>query len=349
MKQNKEATVDTIYMVASITKPLVATALMQLYEQGLFDLDDDVNDYLPFEVRNPNFPDIPITFRMLLAHQSSYVCSYVESILAPIEPKAEETSIEAVKWVIFSLIHLKDIYSGFYDEERAIWIREVMSQDGSMYYPEHWGDYLPGEKFYYSNNAFVLLGYLIEILSGESFEDYCIEHIFKPLSMFNTSFYIEDFDSEKLAIPYFRLHGFYIPLQNYEYDCFNPAAGLRTNVIDLSHFLIAHMNEGVYDDVRILNSSSIEEMHRWQYNVRYGLAWDYIDHRLNVVQGHQGDNIGFQLKMFYRNRDKVGVIYFLNEYRLACIPSLLGMYWYFNDFNTRDELWNFIWDNADEF
>jgi CubicO group peptidase (beta-lactamase class C family) len=176
-----------------------------------------------------------------------------------------------------------------------------------------------------------------------------MEHIFEPLSMYDTSFYIDDHDPEKLAIPYLRLHGFYITLPNYEYDCFNPTAGLRTNVIDLSHFLIAHMNEGVYDDVRILNSSSIEEMHRWQYNVRYGLGWDYLDHRDNVVQGHEGSDIGFRSFMFYQDTDDVGVIYFFNEERWGGFPSLLNIYWYNTDYGTRYELWNFIWDNADEF
>jgi CubicO group peptidase (beta-lactamase class C family) len=157
MEHNTEATADSIYMVASISKTFVATALMQLYEQDLFDLDDDVNDYLPFEVRNPNFPDDPITFRMLLAHQSSYVCRYVESIFAPFEPLVYTGTLkEGLQWGIFGLIHLYDIFSGFYNEERAIWIEEVMSQDGSFYHPEHWGNYPPGEDFYYSNVIYVL-------------------------------------------------------------------------------------------------------------------------------------------------------------------------------------------------
>ena len=71
LKNKKLATQNTIYMVASISKMFTAIAIMQLWEQGLFDLDDDVNDYLPFELRNPHYPDVPITFRMLLAHQSS--------------------------------------------------------------------------------------------------------------------------------------------------------------------------------------------------------------------------------------------------------------------------------------
>jgi CubicO group peptidase (beta-lactamase class C family) len=63
--------IDTIYRIHSISKTFTATALMQLYQKGLIDLDDNINDYLDFDVYNPNYPDVNITFRMLLAHQSS--------------------------------------------------------------------------------------------------------------------------------------------------------------------------------------------------------------------------------------------------------------------------------------
>ena len=72
---NKEegilATENTVYQIASVTKTVTGTALMQLYDQGHFNLDDNVNDYLPFNLINPNFPEHLITFRMLLSHQTS--------------------------------------------------------------------------------------------------------------------------------------------------------------------------------------------------------------------------------------------------------------------------------------
>ena len=62
---------STIYRVASISKHIGTIGLMQLYEQGLFKLDDDVSGTLGFKLRNPYFPDKPITFRQVLSHQSS--------------------------------------------------------------------------------------------------------------------------------------------------------------------------------------------------------------------------------------------------------------------------------------
>jgi CubicO group peptidase (beta-lactamase class C family) len=62
---------ETIFMLASISKTFVATALLQLYEDGLLDLDADINGYLPFTVVHPYHPGVAITARMLMAHVSS--------------------------------------------------------------------------------------------------------------------------------------------------------------------------------------------------------------------------------------------------------------------------------------
>ena len=72
--KNIKTDTNTIYRIASISKSITASAIMKLYEEGKFKLDDDINNYLNgFEVRNPNFPDEKITFRMLLTHTSSII------------------------------------------------------------------------------------------------------------------------------------------------------------------------------------------------------------------------------------------------------------------------------------
>jgi CubicO group peptidase (beta-lactamase class C family) len=68
---NKLATDTSRYLIASISKTITAVALMQLVEQNLIALDDDINNFLPYPVRNPDFPNTPITYRMLLSHTSS--------------------------------------------------------------------------------------------------------------------------------------------------------------------------------------------------------------------------------------------------------------------------------------
>ena len=66
-------TANTIQEIASLSKPVTATALMKLWERGLFQLDEPIDSYLPFTVRNPNSPEVPITFRMLMNHTSSII------------------------------------------------------------------------------------------------------------------------------------------------------------------------------------------------------------------------------------------------------------------------------------
>ena len=65
-----QTALDTIFPVASIQKTFIGTAILQLYEQGLIELDKDVSDYLPFEVKHPDFPEDTITVQMLLTHTS---------------------------------------------------------------------------------------------------------------------------------------------------------------------------------------------------------------------------------------------------------------------------------------
>src|SRR5262249_59473276 len=71
IEQKKPVTADTLFLIASVSKVVTATALMQLQEEGKFKLDDDVNRYLPFRVSIPESPASPITFRQLLTHTSS--------------------------------------------------------------------------------------------------------------------------------------------------------------------------------------------------------------------------------------------------------------------------------------
>jgi len=242
---------------------------------------------------------------MILAHQSSFTYNVPISIY-----------LEEEKFLYRNLlfwIHYNDlIKSDFFDEEFYPWIEEITTTEGIYYNPGYWGTYQPGEEFYYSGIGFALLGYLIELISNQSFEEYCNENIFEPLSMYNTSFYKENLNNENIAIPYINIKGITLPIPKYEYKCFNPAAGLYTTVIDLSHFLIAHMNDGVYQSVRILEENTIKEMHTVQYpesQSGFGLGWQND----SSFMGHSGSNMGYLSFMYSRVNEKEGIVVFMNE------------------------------------
>ena len=299
---------DTMYMIGSISKVITATALMQLYENESydFDLDDSVSKWLPFDFKNPKYPDVNITFRMLLAHQSSI---------------HDHDHFGTVKY-LFQYHH----YS---------YVEEILMPYGEEYHPEYWGDYPPGAGANYSNLGFTLLGYIIEMMTNQSLEQYCQDHIFKPLEMKNTSFYLDNSDKSNLATPYYWVGGLYLRIPKNDFKFYDPCGGLFTTVEDLSHFLIAHLNGGVYDNVSILDNSTLDLMHTVQYPnssiyqdlLRFGLGWlvwpDSNDEPYQM--GHGGDLICYHAKMLVRTSDNVSIIYFYNSGSLPRIlPKLLN-------------------------
>lgn len=128
---------DTVYMAASVSKSFTATAIMQLYEDGLFELEEDVNNYLPFVLRNPNYPDVPITFKMLLSHQSSLSNnSYL---------------------ILFGIVYL--FFQKYFPYPALEW---HLVPGGRMYHADVWTDNRPEDIFNYSNTGYLILEYLVE-------------------------------------------------------------------------------------------------------------------------------------------------------------------------------------------
>jgi CubicO group peptidase (beta-lactamase class C family) len=282
---------------------------MQLWEQGLFDLDDDVNNYLPFSLRNPNYPDDPITFRMLLAHHSSL----------------------SEGGIIYGIIYY--LYLSILSIPEGELLEQYLVPGGLLFNPNHWMDVRPGEQLIYSNIGYAVLGYLVELLSGQPFDKYCKEHIFEPLDMKNTSYYKDYFDIKDLARPYiWILNRTYFPLPHYKLKI-DASGGIRSSVIDLSHFLIANMNGGVYKNNRILEEETIQLMRTRQFKgnnsgnrFTYGLGWRISLRYSNNSFGHSGAIPGALTYMYYYLNEDTGIIFFTNQY----------------PFFNYDDIWPFI-------
>ncbi|MCD4699789.1 MAG: beta-lactamase family protein, partial [Phycisphaerae bacterium] len=120
---------QTLFMLASISKVVTATAIMQLWEDGLFGLDDDVSAYLPFTVTNPNVPGVPITFRMLLTHSSSI----------------------RDNWGVMP----------YYDGDSPLPLGEYLADylvpGGAFYSANSFYNWEPGTDWFYCNNGFALV------------------------------------------------------------------------------------------------------------------------------------------------------------------------------------------------
>ena len=299
----QKADENSIYMIGSSTKAITATALMQLYEQGKFSLDDDVNDYLPFKLRNPKYPDAPITFKMLLSHASSIY-----------------------DYCIFKAVGLLDVFKFMpFPETIDDWLINVLIPGGKFYRPEYWLDYPPGKQSTYSSIGFLVVGCLVEKISGMRIADYCEKNIFQPLEMFNTSYDKDRLNQENMVTPYIHRMGLYIPLPQYDPACFTLMGGVRSTSTDMSHFLIAHMNNGTYNGVRILKNETVELMHNTIYdetinnfttlrkNRKYGFGWFSWDFFKIRTEGHCGMQPGSVSFMITNKEDKTGFILLSNH------------------------------------
>jgi CubicO group peptidase (beta-lactamase class C family) len=289
-----QPSLDTVFKIASISKTFTGTAYLQLQEQGLIDLDADVSDYLPFDVRNPNDPDVTITARMLLSHRAGMARDYFFGITP-----YDTSLVEMLNVTIFEpwtrpYPPLGEIINSTNIDDLDLWLSSS------------------GTSTSYSNSGFFLLSYLLEIITNQSFFDYIDENILTPLGMNNTGPSFSEF-SGRLAIGHGTLENttaFEFP----HYDVHTYGAGSYfSTVMDMSKYLIAHMNEGSFNGIQLLESASLDIMHSGD------LGW-----QTPVYQGHSGIFWGFMSEMWYHEVDtgRYGFILFINrEDGLGRYPS----------------------------
>lgn len=261
---------ETVFMVASVSKTVVGTAAMQLWEQGEFDLDDDINDYLSFEVQNPHQPNEPITFRHLMIHRSTIVDR---------DPLYDD---------MYTLENGGDSEWGM-----AEYLEAYLTPDGEFYSADNFLQTQPNSQFEYSNYGNALLAVLVEEISGELFSQYARNHIFEPLGMTSSYFLLSDIPADvDLATPF--LEGKAIPQYNFpDY----PAGSLRTTVNDMSKFAAFYLDPAAHDS-GLLEPETVEIMFG-EYGQsadlgegEMGLVWVHLDGLLLNAIGHTGGDYG---------------------------------------------------------
>ncbi|MBX7243828.1 MAG: beta-lactamase family protein [Bacteroidia bacterium] len=283
---NKLATDNTRYLTASVSKTITAVALMQLVEQNLISLDDDINPHLPFSVRNPNFPDTKITYRMLLSHTSSISDKFQETLTL-------------------------DCYGTDCPMTLAEFFENVFLSSGEFYSANNFKNNQPGSNEDYSNLGSALVGYLVERITLTPFDVYCKNNIFTPLGMTKTEWRLANTPIEELAIPYSPD----MPGSNPHYTFPDyPNGGLRTNVLDLSRFLRAVILNGKLEGVQILSPASMTMMKTLQFgSPDQCLSFYYETINGERFLGHSGGEKGVTAYMFYYTNTNIGAIVFCNE------------------------------------
>ncbi len=278
----REATPETIYRCASITKLFTSVAVMQLRDAGKLQLDDPVSRHLPwFAVQDKHDHSPAITIRHLLTHTSGL-------------PREADFPY----WIDQRFPEQAEMRTKLAEQETA----------------------LPREmKWKYSNLALTLAGEIVEAVSGQPYTEYVEEKILRPLGMDNTFIDTIDLDHPRLATGYSRrLPNTEREIAPFT-DCksITPAANLASNVEDLARFAMLQFRDGPADDAQILRGSTLREMHRvhWlneDWNAGRGLGFYVWRYGGRTLVGHGGALRGYRTDLQVCPADKVGVIVLTN-------------------------------------
>lgn len=323
-ERNLPVNENTKYRIASISKFVLTTAMMKLYDQKRLDLDEDVSTYLGFTLRNPRHPDTPITVRMLLTHTSSI---------------NEGESYDPF------------LMASYNNVSNPLPFNELLVPGGRFFSDAMWRNEGPGEYFTYCNANFGLAGTIIEKITGQRFEEFMQQNLFIPLGI--TGSYIAEgvTDINNLAVIYGTEEGKWKPgtddykgvmssprdFSGYRTGTnaivFSPQGGLRISAAELARVMILHMNKGKYNGESIVSKKSIRLMHRAHFistnknsddqGVRkgnQGLSVQILPETAAGVilpagsgfLGHSGSAYGLQSDFFFDPKRKYGFIFITN-------------------------------------
>jgi CubicO group peptidase (beta-lactamase class C family) len=278
----RPVTAETLFHMASITKTFVATAVMQLVEQGKVDPDARVTRYLPyFRLNDPRFESI--TVRQMLTHTSGM--PDVEDYQWD-KPEYDEGALER--------------YVRSLSDKKLRWE--------------------PGSKFAYSNMAYEVLGDLVAKVSGASFEGYVEANILNPLGMRSSTLLLKRADPDKLATGYTRSKdGAVKAIAHYPYNrAHTPSSNLHSNVEDMARWALANLNHGELDGLRILNRSTHDLMWKpaaetGQKGLRVGISWFLDESKSDHLVEHAGGDDGFLTYLALCPARKLAVILMVNS------------------------------------
>ena len=287
----------TLFMMASSSKPVTSLAMMYLIDEGMANLDDDINKYLPFKFVNPYFPNIPTTIRHLLTHTSGIRDNW--SFLNDTYTHEKGGGDSPIS--LDSMAKSYFLPTGTYYKRRS-------NFHGTK----------PGGYWQYSNIGFAMVGYLVEQISGQPFNEFCKQKIFLPLDMQDTYWTLQEIPHDNIARPY---DGEQI-LPHYGYVSY-PDGQLRTTATDYLKFMQLFMQEGKVKNRPFLKTETIREFLKiqnpieheyqaigWQYN---GIGSKDFYKEVPHLPGHNGGDPGVSTWVFFDKDTDSGVVFLMNS------------------------------------
>jgi CubicO group peptidase (beta-lactamase class C family) len=273
LASQRPVTPMTVFDVGSVSKLFTYTAVMQLVEQGRLDLHADVNQYLT-RFQVPDTFAQPVTAAHLLTHTGGFD-----------------------EW---------DIGAAARAPDEGLAVCDYLAQR----LPPRVRP--PGQLLVYANHGTALAGCLVEEISGRPFADYVAQYILAPLGMAQSSFGWPPELMAQMATGYeLRPDGLH-PYPLY-YRHYSPAGELKTTAADISRFMIAHLQDGRFEEAQILQPETVALMHRQQYShdprlpgFTYGFFEDELNGRRAILHG--GDtNPTFSTLLLLLPEENVGL------------------------------------------
>jgi CubicO group peptidase (beta-lactamase class C family) len=295
LENNLPSTPTTLYGIGSCTKSFVAMSIMQLVEKRKIKLNDPIDRYVPFKKgkgRNP------ITIHHLLTH-SSGIPSLGSSTVTLYRSIGEETGIP---WG-----GVNDFYRFINDAGD-----EIVSE--------------PGNRFFYFNAGYRILGHIIQIISELTFDAYISKNILKPLNMRRTTFSTNHYEkaSDRMT-PYWKKPDGTLQPTKFPYPniadnpefSFNAAAGgLISSVSELTNYLKVNINQGRWGDIQLISLDSAEKMQKLHIErpqqhfgtYGYGYGWNVTEAFFGCKMiSHSGSILVSTAHLAFIPKQKIGI------------------------------------------
>lgn len=290
IKTQQKVDANTLFGIASNSKAFTASALAILVDEGKINWDDKVKKYLPdFKMYN-DYVTNEFTIRDLLTHRSGLGLGAGDLMIWP------DGHDFTPKDIVKNIQYLKPI-SGF----RA--------------------------KYDYDNLLYVIAGEVIAKISGKSWNDFIEERLMQPLEMnHSASSWNRLKDTTNVIVPHVPTNGKLEIVPRYTNSIFDAAAGLYTSVNDLSHWLIAQMNDANYNGKQLFSKNQHDETWKSQtilpirnsypYSTHfssYGLGWKLTDINGHIEVSHTGGLDGIVTQSIMYPKEKLGIIILTNQ------------------------------------
>ncbi|MFX1346078.1 MAG: serine hydrolase [Promethearchaeota archaeon] len=299
-------TKNTLVGIGSISKSFTAIAILQLQEKGLLNIENPIIQYFPWFPQNPQKP---VLLKHLLSHS---------------------TGLPALDGTILEMLH---------HIKRHINFTPVLNRSDLEWYiknAENERLFDPIEQFFYNNDMYTLIGYLIEDLTGKKFVEYMREHILKPLGMDRTTYSSEEVNNDSLndvstgyAIKEKKTLVFTHPYSEF----LNAAGGILSSAHEMTNYIKFILQKGKYDGNILLREDTMDLL--WQPLIRspitsgkdmyYCLGWNKGQFFGKSLIQHGGGLFSSTARLSILPEDNLGVFAIENDAKGVCAMVVDGI------------------------